>query len=213
MSAGLPLAEFTALLARQLAESASVAERRQRDEFVALAAEVDGSPESFIDRVIGGTVEERKTCVGQYIGNVITPLLTGGRKPNVAGNDDALFRLDDTGLGRLIEHFGDSVREAIDRTTEGGKWVLERTKLEEMILARLRREAEARYRDIRARLAMGVPKTQISGGTLTAKVLLLDDGNGSMTARMASPEIAKESAAAISTLTVDFSVGSFPAFE
>jgi len=212
MTAGLPLAEFTALLARQLAESASVAERRQRDEFVALAAEVDGSLESFIDRFIGGTDEERKTCAVQYIGNVITPLLPRGRKPNATW-DDALVRLDDTGLGRLIEHFGDSVREVIDRAAETGKWVLERTKLEKMILDKLRREAEARYRDIRARLAMGVPKTQIRGGTLTAKVLLLDDGNGSMTARMASPEIAKESAAAISTLTVDFSVGSFPAFE
>jgi hypothetical protein len=212
MSAGMPLAEFTALLSRQLAESAAMADRRQRDDYVALAAEVEGTLEAYLDRVIGRTEEERRERAARYLSDVVVPLVPRTKRPHISW-DDTLIRFDQTGLAQMVEHFGDAIRELIDRAADAGKWVLERRRLEDAILQKLLRDAEARYRDIRARLVAGVPRTQIRGGTLSAKVLLQEDGNGSVTARMASAESAKDGGSAISTLTVDFSVSAFPSFE
>lgn len=212
MSAGMPLAEFTALLSRQLAESAAMADRRQRDDYVALAAEVEGTLEAYLDRVIGRTSEERRERAARYVSDLVVPLAPRTKRPHISW-DDTLIRFDQAGLAQMLEHFGDTIRGLMDRTADADKWVLERRRLEDTILEKLLREAEARYRDVRALLVAGVPRTQIRGGTLSAKVLLQEDGNGSVTARMASAETAKDGGSAISTLTVDFSVSTFPSFE
>ncbi|HEX2122477.1 MAG TPA: hypothetical protein VHL59_12615, partial [Thermoanaerobaculia bacterium] len=205
-------AEFTALLSRQLAESAAIADRRQRDDYVALAAEVEGTLEAYLDRAIGRTKEERRERAARYLSDVVVPLVPRTKRPHISW-DDTLIRFDRTGLAQMVEHFGDAIRELIDRAADAGKWVLERRRLEDAILEKLLRDAEARYRDVRARLLAGVPRTQIRGGTLSAKVLLQEDGNGSVIARMASAETAKDGGSAISTLTVDFSVSAFPSLE
>lgn len=212
MSAGLPLAEFTALLARQLAESATMADRRQRDEYVALAAEVDGTLESFVDRVIGCTEKERRATAARYITEVVLPFLPRSNGVPYAA-DETLIRFDKGGHDRLIEHFGEMIREVLEMGTSAGLWVMEREKLERSILDKLRRDAERRYSDVRALLRAGVPRTQIQGGRLSAKVLLEENGGGSVMVRLASMEAAKECGDVISTLMIDFTVGVFPAFE
>jgi hypothetical protein len=195
MSAGMPLSEFTALLARQLAESATIADRRQRDDYVALAAEVGCSFESFVERATGRAAVER------YLEEVVLPLVPEGLRGGA-------LRFDETGLERLIAHFGDRIREAIENGSE-----IERYRLEQVIAEKLRGDAEVRYRDVRALLRTGLPRTQIRGGTLSAKVLLRDDGSGGIMAELPDSKSAKECGEAISTLTVELNVGAFPPFD
>lgn len=206
MSAGLPLAEFTALLARQLAESAALAERRQRDDYVALAADAGGTLETYLERWVGCTETEQRQTAARYLAEVVAPLVA---RPV----DEAMVRFDGEGADRLVAHFGESIRPAIEPGAETGTWAIERYRFEQVVLDKLRGDAEARYRDARLLLRTGVPHTQIRGAKLSAKVFLEDDGNGAITARVASAESAKDCCEAISTLTVDFSVGAFPTFE
>jgi len=211
MNADLPLAEFTALLARQFSESATVAERRQRDDYVALAAEVDGPLESYLDRTLGCTDSERREVAERYLSEVVMPMLSRSRK--MAKLDETVLRFDRSGLDRLVEHFGESIREAIEPGAGASTWAIERLRIDHLVREKLRWEAEARYRDIRALLRSGIPHTQIRGGKLSAKVLLQEGRGGSVTARLVSAESARDCSEAISTLTVDFTVGAFPSFD
>jgi hypothetical protein len=127
-------------------------------------------------------------------------------------DDSPLIRFDQGGRAGLIGLFGEMILGMIDIGTTPDVCVIEREKLERSILEKLCREAEQRYRDIRALLRAGVPRTQIRGGHLSAKVLLEESRGGAVMARLATTEGAKGSDV-ISTLTIDFAVGVFPPFE
>jgi hypothetical protein len=218
MNAGLPLPELMALLARQLAESATMAERRQRDDYVALAAEVEGSLESYIDRAIGGTEKDRRTAAARCLTDIALPILPilsilpkNLRLPNIT--DATMIGLDKAGCDRLIDLLGETIRDLFEAGSRAGTWYVEREKLERCVVEKLRRDAEKRYVDIRALLRAGVPRTQIRGGQLSAKLLLEENGSGTVLARLASTEATKGSGDVISTITIDFNVGAFPPFE
>lgn len=212
MTAGLPLAEFTALLTRQLAESAALADRRQRDDFVALAVEVEGTIEDYVGKAIGRTETDRNATAARYVTDLIGALLPAAA-PLQQAVDGALLRFDKGVCDGLIGHFGDAVKEVLELGADAGTWVLERGKLERCALDKLRQDAEKRYLDIRTMLRTGVPRTQIRGGNLSVKVLLEESSGGGIVARLPAADMAKDVSGAVSTLTVDFAVDAFPPFQ
>jgi hypothetical protein len=212
VTAGLPLAEFTALLTRQLTESAVLADRRQRDDFVALATEVEGTIEDYVRKAVGCTDADRSAAAARYVTEVIGSLLPPAA-PLHQAVDDALVRFGRGVRDGLIAHFGDAVKDALELGTDAETWVLERGKLERCALDKLRQDAEKRYVDIRTMLRTGVPRTQIRGGHLSVKVLLEEGSGGGVVARLPAADAAKGVSDAVSTLTLDFFVDAFPPFQ
>jgi len=212
MTAGLPLAEFTALLTRQLTESAVLADRRQRDDFVALATEVEGTIEEYVRKAVGHTETDQSAAAARYVTDVVGSLLpAAARLQQVA--DGALLRFDSAVRDNLIGHFGEALKEILELGADAQTWVLDRGKLERCALDKLRQDAEKRYADIRTMLRTGVPRTQIRGGHLAVKVLLEEGSGGSIVARLPPTDTAKDVSDSVSTLTLDFIVDAFPPFK
>jgi hypothetical protein len=88
------------------------------------------------------------------------------------------------------------------------QWVIRRETVEKLTAETRQREVDARYRDARALLSVGLPKTQLRGGSLTVKVILSETPGG-IVARLAD-EHAPAEADITSTLTVNFDLDAFP---
>ncbi len=205
MATVLPLSELTALLSRELAESATAAERRQRDSYVALAAEFAGSIESYRERVIGATAAEQRARASGVLDAVVAPAQT-----RLAAADPKLLVLDDEQRARLVNEL-DAPGTLFEKALSDGaeRWVTRREAIEALAIEKLQRAADARYRDARALLASGMPKTQIRGGKLEVKVVVRES-EGTVVASLADAQTA---AGLVSTLTVDFHLGAFPAID
>lgn len=192
MAAALPLSELTALLARELAESAKTVERRQRDEYVALATEFAGTLAEYRKRALSIPAE---------------PLPDAELAAPEA--EAAFLVLNDAERQRLAIAIGAPLDAFESASVDGAaQWVIRRATVEKLTAAMRQHEADARYRDARAMLSAGVPKAQLRGGSLTVKVILRETESG-IVARLAD-EHAAAGADITSTLTVNFDLEAFP---
>jgi hypothetical protein len=201
MPTALPLSELTALLARELAESAKTVERRQRDEYVALAAEFAGTLSEYRQRALRLSAEEQR--VGADL------LAEEFASSEAARTEPAFLVLDDVARQHLATSIG-APPDSFETASAAGaaQWVIRRETVEKLTAQTRQREVDARYRDARALLSVGLPKTQLRGGSLTVKVILSETPCG-IVARLAD-EHAPTGADITSTLTVNFDLDAFP---
>jgi hypothetical protein len=207
MAAEMSLSELTAALVAELSKSAAEVDRRQREEYLALATEFGVPEERYRERALGLTPEERAAVLQQNIDALLQlppPVPPPGRVRAV--RDPVVILLDEAAKGRLLAAFPDAVPSVEANTDAARPWRIRRDILEKLITDRLQDDAAERHRAATATLNAGLPRAQIQGGTLTAKVHLRQDANGTFTATLAS-----EPAETISTISVQFGVCAFPA--
>jgi hypothetical protein len=204
MPVEVSLSDLTAALVAELSKSAAEADRRQREEYVALATEFGVPLDRYCDRAIGLTPEERGTILQQNIDALLQlppPEPPPGRVRAV--RDPLVIVLDEPAKGRLVDSFPSTAR-LIEATTDASRpWRIRRDVLDPLITNRIREDAAARYRAGAAALNAGIPRAQIQGGTLTARIHLRQLPDGSFTATLAEP------AEPASTISVQFGVGAF----
>ncbi|HEY0140517.1 MAG TPA: hypothetical protein VGF48_06455 [Thermoanaerobaculia bacterium] len=212
MAADPTLSELTASLVQELAHSAAEVDRGQREQFVALAREAAMPEEEFCERWVGRTPPEKSRLLERYIGGVFSfiPALIGRATKGLASH---LIPLDDDARKALIDDLGDDVVPAIEAApVKGIAWCIAREKLEQLVSKKLRNDAAQRHRELKATLRARLPKVEMSSGTVSVKVLLRET-DGKVTARLATPESVAKSSEAVSTVTVEFTVGAFPSLE
>jgi hypothetical protein len=175
------LSDLTASLLQELARSAAAADRSQRDEWVALAAEVSVPLDDYCERAAGPQQVER-----------FMARFTGSR------------RLRRIPAARLAAIFGERFE---------GRGSVPREEVQAAVIEMLQSEAASRHRDISATLRARLPKVEMSRGTVDAKVLLRSSRNGTVTARLATPDAIPKAHELVSTIRVEFNVGAFPALE
>jgi hypothetical protein len=206
MAAEMSLSQLTAALVAELSKSAAEVDRRQREEYLALATEFGVTEERYCERAVGLTQEERAAILQQNIDALLQlppPVPPPGRVPAVRFPVGIL--LDDAAKGRLLAVFPSAEASVESNADATRPWSIHRDVLEKLITDRLRSEAMERYRAATATLNAGVPHAQIQGGTLTARIHLRQEDNGSFTATLAN-----EPQEAASTISVQFGVGAFP---
>ncbi|MEA2345201.1 MAG: hypothetical protein QOF63_3370 [Thermoanaerobaculia bacterium] len=206
MAAEMSLSDLTAALVAELSKSAAEADRRQREEYLALATEFGVSLERYCERAVGLTPDERATILQQNIDALLQlPPIEPPPGRGRAVRDPLVILLDDTAKRRLVDAFP-SAAPAIEATTDANRpWRVRRDAVEKLITERLRDDATSRHRAGVAALNAGIPRAQIQGGTLTARIHLRQE-NGVFTAKLAT-----EPAEPASTISVQFGVGAFAA--
>lgn len=212
MAADLTLSDLTASLVQELARSAVEVERGQRDQWVALAAEAAMPEEEYYKRWVGRTPAEKQNHMERYIGGAFPFLATliAGTAERLASH---LIPLDDEARTALVVDLGDEVVAEIKTSAvKGIPWVIAREKLEQLVAKKMRGEAAAQQRELKATLRARMPKVDMSRGTLSVKVLLRES-EGKVTARLATAEGVATNPETVSTVTVEFTVGAFPSFE
>jgi hypothetical protein len=201
-----PLSVLTASLLSELARSGAEAERRQRNAYAELAAEVAVPAEVQEERAAGTTPEEQKAIAEAYLSRL--GLRTRrGQKEELLLDDPARLLLAAEFAG--VVAFVDGAELAIDDVLEGR--VVERRTLLAFITAALRREARRHYLQTQTLLRDGLPHATIRSGRLTTKVILDTADDGRLVARLANEKNAtNETFEAISELTFDFTVDQYP---
>lgn len=200
------LSDLTASLMQELARSAADVDRGQRDQWVALAREAALPEEEFVGSLV------TPAAVEQYIGAAypFLPDLTARTANCLASH---MVPLDDAAKAALAADLGEEALAAVAASPVNGvPLVIARETLQQLVAKKLRAEAAERRRVLQATLRARVPKVEIARGTLSVKVLLRET-EGKMTARLATPEGVARSPEAVSTVTVEFTVGAFPSFE
>ena len=205
MPAETSLSELTAALVAELSKSAAEVDRRQREEYLALATEFGVTQDRYCARAAGLTPEERAAILQKNIDALLQlppPEPPAGRVRVV--RDPVVILLDEPAKGRLVEAFPSAV-SVIEATADAARpWRIRRDALEKMIAERLREDATSRYRAGTAAMNAGLPRAQILGGNLTARIHLGQDANGVFTARLAT-----DPAEGASTISVQFGIGAF----
>jgi hypothetical protein len=201
------LSTLAASLLSELARSGAEAERLQRKVYAELAAEVAVPAEVHEERAAGTTHEEQLAIADAHLSRLSLRARRGQKD---------VFVLDDAMRSRLASEFAgvlasvDGAELTIDDVLQFPD--MERRTLQAFITAALKRDARRQYLQTQALLRDGLPHATISGGHVTAKVILTTGEDGRIVARFANEKnVAKAAADAISELTFDFTVGAFPA--
>src|SRR3954452_25144999 len=111
MAAEISLSDLTAALVAALSKSAAEADRRQREEYVALTTEFGVPLERYCDRAIGLTPEERGTILQQNIDALLQlPPIEPPPGRVHAVRDPLVIVLDEAAKGRLVASFPSTAR-------------------------------------------------------------------------------------------------------
>jgi len=192
------LSELTAALVAELSKSAAEADRRQREAYIALAAEVAVPIEQVREHA---AAQAQQFIEGELLLHPIEAR-PGGAAEKLAAD---VVVLDEAARQRIMQQLPETAALFEKTSLKEAPFQIRREALVGLAAARLRADAETRHREATTALRAGVPRTQIQGGVLTARIQLRQETNGAFTAKLAA-----EPAEAASTITVNFGMGAFP---
>lgn len=201
-----PLSLLAASLVSELSRCGAQAERLQRDAYAELAAEVAVPAEVHEEHAAGATIDEQAVIANLEIARLNLRTRRGQKD---------VFLLDDAARSRLASRFTgvvaavDGAELTIDDLLQLPD--VERRMLQAFVTAALKRDARRQYLQTQGLLRDGLPHASISGGRITAKLILDSGPDGGVVARFANEKtVTKSTSQIVSELTFDFTVGAFP---
>lgn len=178
----LSLEDLAVLMVEELRRAIQSSELEQARLWTASVGSVGATEEGHVAKALGMTPEERAATASAYAESAILPILLAGGKASriisfdAAGRDYLLGafagleveRPARTGLSHM------TTIEAMLRPTRSAArpWSIDRAALLAFVQARLAQEARESYRLLRVAVQRGIPRVQVTGGELVAKVTL-----------------------------------------